>query len=381
MSKLTPKIYQFYLASNTIVPFVVSTVFFVTFLLTFEMFRILRLMSSDEVSISFVAGLMGDVAITLVPMAIPLSMFFSVIYSLGKLSGDSEYVALRAAGLEKFRILIPYALVSFLVALNVYYLGQELVPNAHTRVRTKVKIISSASLIQGIKGGQFFTAIPNITIFPSKMNDETLDLEDVFLHIYNPGQVLDKVIWANTGEILHDKNEATGIETFKLLLNNGNITSFSKGESDVEKILFQEYVLPISEKRFSYDPSTKEIMMDRKELKAFIDAGLEEAKKQNFDKKDFFNAKYEYWNRMNTPILCILLSFLGFGLGITGNRGKSKNPTGKALLFMIGYYVVFFSMVNVARSGSIPPWLAMIIPGVILFGFGIYYYRKLDWVS
>ena len=349
--------------------------------MTFEMFRILQLMSSEEATLGFVAGLMGDVAITLVPMAIPLSMFFSVIYSLGKLSGDSEYVALRAAGLEKVKILVPYLFVGVLVALNVFYLNQELVPNAHTRVRKKVKIISSASLIQGIKGGQFFTAIPNITIFPAKMDPESLDLEDVFLHMYNPGQVLDKVIWANKGKILHTKNESTGIETFKLLLNHGNITSFKKGDQDIEKILFEEYVLPISEQRFSYDPSTKEIMMDRKELKAFIDAGLEEAKKKNFDKKDFFNAKYEYWNRMNTPILCILLSFLGFGLGISGSRGKSKNSSGKAILFLIGYYVVFFSMVNVARSGSIPPWLAMIIPGVLLFGLGVYFYRRLDWVS
>ncbi len=99
--RFVPKIYQLFLASNVIVPFLVSSVFFVAFLMTFEMFRILQLMSSDEVSFGFVMGLMGDVAITLVPMAIPLSVFFSVIFSLGRMSGDSEYVALRAAGLPK----------------------------------------------------------------------------------------------------------------------------------------------------------------------------------------------------------------------------------------------------------------------------------------
>ncbi|MEX1099931.1 MAG: LptF/LptG family permease, partial [Bacteriovoracaceae bacterium] len=239
MSRFIPKMYQFLLASNVIAPFLVSAVFFVVFLMTFEMFRILQLMSSEEVSFGFVMGLMGDVAITLVPMAIPLSIFFSVIFSLGRMSGDSEYVALRAAGLEKSNLLKPFLAVGFLVAVNVYYLNQELVPEAHTRVRKKIKILSSASLIQGIKGGKFFTSIPNVTIFPASMDSETLELSDIFLHIYEPGQVLDKVIWANNGKILHSKNPATGIETFKLFLSDGNITSFQSGEEDVEKILFE----------------------------------------------------------------------------------------------------------------------------------------------
>lgn len=338
-------------------------------------------MSSDDVSIGFIMGLMSDVAITLVPMAIPLSVFFSVIFALGRMSGDSEYVALRAAGLTKFKIMLPFVFVGVLVALNVYYLNQELVPKAHTRVRKKIKILSSASLIQGIKGGQFFTALPNVTLFPAKMDPESLDLEDIFLHMYNPQRVLDKVIWAKDGKILHSKNENTGIETFKLLLRNGNITSFVKGEKDLEKILFEEYILPISEKRFSYRPVTKEIMMSRKELKAFIDGGLKKAKAMDFDEKDFINAKYEYWNRINTPILCILLCFLGFGLGVTGTRGKGKSGSGKAILFLIGYYVVYFSVVNLARTGDVAPYMAVLIPGALLAGCGIYFYRKLDWIS
>lgn len=381
MRSFVPKNYQLFLASNVIVPFLVSSVFFVAFLMTFEMFRILQLMSSDEVSFGFVMGLMADVSITLVPMAIPLSIFFSIIFALGRMSGDSEYVALRAAGLTKLKILAPFLVVGFLVAINVHYLSQELVPAAHTRVRKKIKILSSASLIQGIKGGQFFTAIPNITLFPAKMDPDSLELEDVFLHMFDPSQNQDKVIWANGGKILHSKNENTGIETFKLFLKDGNITSFVKGKKDLEKILFKDYVLPISEKRFSYRPSTKEIMMSKKELTEFIDGGLEKAKKKNFDKRDFLNAKYEYWNRLNTPILCFLLSFLGFGLGITGNRGKSKGSTGKAILFIIGYYIIYFTIVNAARGGSVPPWLAIIIPSVFLLVFAIRYYRKLDWLS
>jgi lipopolysaccharide export LptBFGC system permease protein LptF len=349
--------------------------------MTFELLRIMSLVSSDDITITFILGLVGNVMTTLIPMAVPISIFFSTIFCLSKLSGDSEYIALRAAGLEKIHILKPFLVVSIVVAISVYFLNQDLIPNAHRQVRKKIKIISSSSLIQGIKTGQFFTKIPNITLFPTEVDEVTKDLKDVFIHIYNNKSEVEKVIFAGAGKVLHEKNEQTGIESFKLLLNNGNIVNKSKNNVNLEKILFDEYVLPISEKRFSYQTSVKEIMMNKSELEEFTSYTFEEVKKKGFNKKVFFNAKYEYWNRLNTPFLCILLTFIGFGLGVTGNRGRGGNSSGKAILILIGYYIVYFGLVGMAKDGSIPVIISMIIPGGILLLLGARFYKKLDWVS
>ena len=318
---------------------------------------------------------------TLIPMAIPISIFFSTIFCLSKLSGDSEYIALRAAGLQKKHILKPFLVVALVVSVVVYFLNQDLIPNAHRQVRKKIKIISSASLIQGLKSGQFFTNIENVTIFPTVVDEVTKDIEDIFIHIYNSKNKLEKIIFGGSGKVLHDKNEETGIESFKLLLKEGNIVNVLPDGKELEKILFKEYILPISSKRFSYRTSMKEIMMNKEELEDFTNSTFEEVKKQGFNKKDFFNAKYEYWNRLNTPILCILLTFVGFGLGVTGNRGKGKNSSGRAILILIGYYVLFFALVGMAKDGSIPVPIALIVPASFLIFIGVRNYRRLDWVS
>lgn len=341
----------------------------------------MTLISSDDISFWFILGMMGNVMTTLVPMAIPISIFFSTIFCLSRMSGDSEYVALRAAGLQKAHILKPFLVVALLVSICVYFLNQELVPNAHGQVRKKIKIISSTSLIQGLKSGQFFTNLRNITIFPSFVDENSKELKDIFLHILNDKNDIEKVIAAKRGKILHKKDEKTGIESFKLLLNEGNIVNKSSKNNNVEKILFEEYVLPISEKRFSYRTSMKEIMMNKDELESFIDGGLEKAKKAGFDKKDYFNARYEYWNRINTPILVVIFTFLGFGLGITGNRGRSKNSSGKAILLLIGYYILYFAIVSSARDGKVPVVLCAIIPNAVLLIYAIKSYRNIDWLS
>lgn len=298
------------------------------------------------------------------------------------MSGDSEYVAMRAAGLQKSQILRPFLIVALVVSICVYFLNQELVPAAHQKVRRKIKILSSTSLIQGLKSGQFFTNLNNITIFPSQVDETTKEISQIFLHLYDNDEKLEKIIVAKQGKIIHQKNEETGIETFKLELKNGNITNYGESEDgSTEKILFGEYILPISEKRFSYATSMKEIMMNAKELRDFINRGEKQAITQGFKKKDYFNATYEYWNRLNTPVLCLILTFLGFTLGITGNRGRGKGSSGKAILLLIGYYILYFGIVSAARDGQAPIYLCAFIPNIVLLSYAIKNYRNLDWLS
>lgn len=375
------KLHSSYIAVNFIVPLMVSTIFFTSFLMTFELFRIMTLVSSDDISYLFILGMMGNVMTTLVPMAIPISLFFSTIFCLNRMSGDSEYVAMRAAGLSKGKILIPFIIITCMVSLCLYFLNQEIIPSAHSKVRKKIKIISSTSLIQGLKSGQFFTSLENVTIFPSEVDEITKDIKDIFLHIFDEQKRTEKIIAAKKGKILHKKDEKTGVESFKLFLRDGNIVTKGADNINLEKVLFEEYTLPISEKRFSYNTSLKEIMMNKRELDQFITGGMAKAKAAGFSKKEYFNATYEYWNRLNTPVLCLILTFLGFGLGITGNRGKSKNASGKAILLLIGYYVLYFGTVSGARDGNVPVMLCAVIPNCVLFLIAFRTYRKVDWFS
>lgn len=312
-------------------------------------------------------------------MAVPLASYFSTIFSIGRMSADSEYIALRSFGIKKLQLFLPYLVISLLVAGNIYFLGQQIVPDAHRNVRAMIKKMSSTSLIEGIKSGQFFTKIENITLFASKVEEESKDLEKVFLYVYEPGQDSERIIFGEKGKILYEKDEETGLESFKLSLQNGNILERDESGNKIQKILFDDYDLPISEKRFNYKPVTKEIMMNKGELEKFIADGLEAAQKKKFKKKDYFNAQYEYWNRMLTPILCVLLTFIGFSLGVRGTRGRAKHGTGKAILIMIGYYIAYFSMISVARDGTLPLNIALLIPFVGLLLYGIKLFKNLDW--
>lgn len=375
------KIYQLYLASNFITPLLVSTLFFVAFLLTFELFRLTDLLMTKDIGIDFVLGLMGNISLTFVPLALPLSIFFSTMFSLNKLCGDSEYIALRAAGITNWKIYQPYLVVSIIVAVNVHFLNAELIPNANRQFREKTNFLSSNGLITGMKTGQFFTSIRNITLFPGSISEDNVNMENIFLHIYNKENQKEKIILAKEGELLHDKNEETAIESLRLKLKKGNIVESTMNDQDVEKILFEEYVLPISEKKFSSRIRTRETMLNRVELKKLIDDGPTKALKRGFGRNDYFNAKYEYWNRLNTPLICLLFTFVGFALGVKGNRSRGRNSGFLGIMILIGYYVLFFSGISIARSSNIPLPLTLGLPALVLAATAYYHYSRLDWQS
>lgn len=375
------KIYQLYLAANFILPFLVSSVFFVAFLLTFEIFRVMQVFTASDITLVFILKMMGNIAMTIVPHALPLSIYFAAISTVGRMSGDSEYIALRSFGLDKRKLLLPFMAISILISISVYFMNQELVPRSHLFVRQAFKKISSTSLVEGIKSGQFFTTIPNLTMFSETVEEPSKKLKNVFVQIYNPNSNKEKVIFANTGQVLYTKNEKTGIESFKLKLNDGNIFEVDKQYQNSEKVLFQEYLLPISEKRFSYRPSTVEIMMTKKQLLDFIDGGLEKALKNKFSKRTYINAQYEYWNRLNTPLLCIVLTFLGFCLGVKGNRSRGKNNSARAILILVGYYMFYFAMISACRDNILPFEIGLFLPMIALVIYSFREYSKLDWQS
>ena len=362
-------------------PLVVSTIFFICFLLTFELFRLTELLVTRDISLWFTAGLIGNIALTFIPLSLPIAVFFSTIYCLNRMSGDSEYIAMRAGGMTKERILLPFLLVAALLSFSVYHLNQNLIPQSNKDFKRKVNYLTSSGLLAGIKPGQFFTLIPGLTLFASKANKYGRNLEEVFLQLKDEKTKDERAIFAKRGELLFERDSTSLVEKLTLTLFDGNIVG-QNDKQEIEKIIFAKYIFPVSQSQFKNRFSIKETMLSSKELEGVLNMTFEEAeKKYNFNKKEFFNARYEYWNRKNGAFIVFVFCFLGFTRGITGNRGKSKNAGFIGIMCLILYYGLFFSLVSVANKGQIPVPLAVFFPASVLFGLGLYFYRKLDWQS
>lgn len=371
---------QRYLAAQFILPLLVSTIFFISFLLTFELFRMTDLLVSRDVSLWFTLGLIGNISLAFVPLSIPIAVFFSTIFCLNRMSADSEYIAMRAGGLTKERIILPFLIVAAVLTLSIYHLNQSLIPVSNKEFKKKILYLTSSGLLSGIKEGQFFTMIPNVTLFATRATKYGRNLEEVFLHLKEKeGQ--ERVIFSQRGELVFEKNSDQMADKLTLTLFDGNIIGQGK-KNELEKIIFSKYTFPITQGQFGDKFSLKETMLSSTEIQQILKMNPVDAKNlYNFSKKDLVNARYEFWNRKNGALICFIFCFLGFTLGITGNRGKSKNAGLVGLVCLIVYYGLYFSLVSVAKKEVIPIPVAVFTPAFILAVMGVYFYRHLDWQS
>jgi lipopolysaccharide export LptBFGC system permease protein LptF len=340
-----------------------------------------ELLVTRDISIWFILGLVGNIALTFIPLSLPIAVFFSTIYCLNRLSSDSEYIAMRAGGITKEKILIPFLLVAAILTASVYNLNQNLIPISNKDFKRKVNYLTSSGLLAGIKPGQFFTLIPGVTLFATNSTKYGRSLEEVFLHLKEKKKESERVIFARRGELVFERDPNSLTEKLTLSLFDGNILG-SNEKKEIEKILFKEYIFPVSQSQFEDRFSLKETMLPSWELEEVLKMTFEQAKvKYDFGKKEFFKVKYEYWSRKNGALIVFIFCFLGFTLGITGTRGKSKNSGLIGIVCLIIYYGLFFSLVSLANKEKIPVQLAVFTPAVVMTMLGIWFYRKLDWQS
>lgn len=386
---------QRYLAYNFIPPFFLSAFFFVAFLLTFQLFRLTRIITKKGVDLGQVFELVGHISISFLPMAIPLSAFFATIYTLNKLSEDSEIVAMRSFGTTKWSLLKPFLMVATLIAVTLFSMNINLIPHSKTLFKNTVIKLTSKGFLTDIRSENFFTDIPGVTLFAEEVSDDSVIMKNVFISTSDIRKGIDRVIFAKKGVLIKQVISGTSMPSLRFNLTDGNILKTERSNGDVEKIIFQEYDFPILTGGYAPGFVTKDAMRTNSELSAIINESKSSLKELSL-KKDLTNAEriklgqiksrlpkteLEYWTRFNAPAQIFLFIFLGFSLGIKKGRGRTKSSGTVGLLFLIGYYALFFIGVSLSRKGVVPPVLTVFMPTIITALVGSIYYKRLDWMS
>ena len=379
-----------YLASHFIPPFVIGFIFFVAFLITFYMFRIISLIVNKGVELSVILGLVSDLSVSFFPMATPLAVFFGTIYTLNKLSEDSEIIAMRSFGITKNKIYLPFFVTTLFIAITVFSLNSVYIPRANADFRNTIVKLTSTGMLTSIKSGQFFTDIPRVTLFADSVSEDGNSFNKVFLHLTE--DIGERIIFANKGSLIKlYADDQMSAPSLRLHLNDGNIVKISNNAQKVEKILFQEYDFPIFNDTVAAARLDKDVMKTSMELKVLnteraksiaekVKAG---AKPEDLkeEKKNLAKGLIEYYGRFASFPQIILFGLLGFSLGIKKGRGATGNNTIAAILIVLGYYALYFLLISLAQRGLVQAVVASFLPSAILFLVSFYYYRKLDWVG
>ncbi|MBP9674583.1 MAG: LptF/LptG family permease [Bacteriovoracaceae bacterium] len=369
------KIIHKYLAGHFIVPFLVSTLFFVFFMLTFQLFKIVSIVFNKDVPLATTLELIFHIALTFLPMAIPLSLLFAILYLCGRLSGDSEIIAMRSFGFSKFSIYKPFLLLTVFMGFSIIVFNQTLMPHSKKIFKKGITILTAKGLMAEIKQGQFFTEIENLTLFSEKVSEGGKNMQGVFIHYRLPHEGAEQVIFSEKGFLIKEEANEWGFSPLRFKLRSGNIIKTYGHKKDIEKILFAEYDFPVPQADLTIEIASKNSTLTGGEIWNFIQKG-----QSDFSKNDFFKLQMEFWTRINDGVSCVVFGLLGFVFGISRPRGRPRTGALSLAVILI-YYSLFFLGISFSQKGFITPLIAVFTPSLLGILMGIYFYRRLDWSS
>ena len=384
-----------YLASHFIPPFLLGFVFFIAFLITFYMFRIISLIVTKGIDVVTVSGLVLDLSVSFFPLATPLAVFFATIYTLNKFSEDSEIIALRSFGISKFKIYAPFFVLSLFIGVSISSLSGRYIPFANSNFRNTILKLTSTGMLTSIKSGQFFTDIPNVTLFAESVNDDGDSFENVFLHLRGDSVGVESVIFAKKGALVKLFADESHAPSLRLNLSSGNIIKIDQKSEQTEKILFEQYDFPVFSTDFSSSILDKDSMKSNAELLVTIKRKSEDlqklyetkakhsdfAQKKKEMKKSLAKSEIEFYARFLTIPQVVLFVLLGFSLGIKNGRGPSSNNTFKAIVILLSFYALYFFLISMAQRGFLSSIFVPSVPILFLFIVSFFYFKKLDWVA
>jgi lipopolysaccharide export system permease protein len=275
--------------------------------------------------------------------ALPVSVLFSVSYTLGLFYSRNELIAVFGSGVSIYRFTLPFILCGFFLSIFTFYFHEKIVINTFSRkneltselLRTKTTFSNNNITVMNSSR----TIIYNADFY----NDSTKTLTSLMIidrtiNIKNPSRIDCK--WAswddeNNHWLLTDCRKYT----YDPVLNDYKLENISM----------------IEDKKYNLPPQTfRRIVrnideMDYKQaaewIKTLKSAGLPHKIQLA-----------EYYKRFSFPFTCLVVSIIASSIGGNLRKNILLMSLLSSLLLSVFYYIMQMVLMLFAKIGYLPPF-------------------------
>jgi len=312
-------------------------------------------------------------------LSFPMAVLLSTLLAYGKLSSNSELLALKSLGIKTSRIISPAIALSIFMTGLTFYFNDNLVPasNKLAEMTLRAGIGSSFSSEQG-KGNIMFSRYGSrISASNKKPTKTNTYLTHIFYASWYENNIMEGVTVLDFSredfqQILKAKNGVFDRKSSSWIFSEGNIVSIAPS-GQTTNIQFKEYTYPFVEGPMELAKVPKDA--NEMTLKQAIQA--EKIYEKTGNLKEIRRIKVRIQEKFTLPFACLVFGLIGSSLGSKSNLRSSKSQGfGISVILILVYYVMSFLFSSFGVKGILPPIFAAWLPVLISLGSGIYLLRK-----
>ena len=373
--RLLPLRLQRYVFREVLSPTILGLVLYILVFLMNALFEMAELAIKKDIPLSVVGRLLGYLLPQILEMTLPMALILGILIGVGRLSADSELIALRASGVSYRRILTPVltlAGISFAASLAMTLFAEPQAKYLQRRLYNQQ--LYSSDLRREIKPRVFFEQVPGLLMYADDVYQEGDFLGRVFLH-QTDQEGREVVTLARRAQIEYDRKG--GVVEF--LLESGTNHTMTPGQPESYQISH------FDRQRIVRGPDDtfrmKMGILSRPPPRNYYEQSLAELETAivNADSLMAGDAKdrlvgtirNEIHRRWSLPFACLTLAFMGLPLGIANRRGGRGAGFTLSLCVVIFYWVLSTFGQQMVREGHLSPWVGVWGPHAVLIALGI----------
>lgn len=360
------KILRKYILKEIIIMFLFSLLVFTFTLVIGNLIQLAELVISKGVDIKLVGTLFLYLIPFLLSYTIPMSMLTSILIVFGRLSSDNEITAMRASGVNLYKLTIPLIITGFIFSLISVVLNNAMIPKMHFESRKIVKNIGVKMPSAYLEAGSFIKSFRGYIIYIQDIEKNKLK----GIRIY---QIQEN---RPTRTIIAEKGEFIPLDAqnaIKLKLTNGTSDEQNqKNPMEFYKLNFKNYFVTLN----IGDANTGAENIQKKPKEMNFQEIRDEVKKLGIHHIDAPSLVTELHRKISISFASLVFVILGIPLGIYVKRGEKTTQFAIALCVIVVYYLLMAGSIALSLKNIGHPALWMYLPNITLACLGIILFKR-----
>jgi LPS export ABC transporter permease LptG/LPS export ABC transporter permease LptF len=329
------------------------------------------LVGSGSAGIRATIALFGWALPPVLPLTIPFGVLVGILIGLGRMAGEGEITAMRAAGVSSRKVIAPVVLFA---AIGAAVAGMASLRWTPLSIRESTRILNELAANQlsaEIQPRVFDEDFPNTILYVGDVRPGDVTLwRNVFIADITPPEQRTSGLAAKAdGPLITVSREAIALPDprhNRLQLSMRDYSTHEMGKDGRA----HDAAAPRGEQALEASPPKQNTLaasaMNTREL-------------MRYTRPDQIDERIELHRRFALPVACLMLALVGIPLGIaTRKGGKSAGYVIGLFLAFFCYYLGFITLIGLAKQHTLPVPVAVWLPDVVFGIAGVIFLARME---
>lgn len=352
-----------YIFRELLVPFFLGLGVFTFILLIARILKLVELVVNRGVPAWEIVKLFSYILPAFLEVTVPMALLLSILVGFGRLSSDSEIVAMKACGLSLYQLAKPVLVFTLMIYVLSLALAVWVRPWGNSLLRSGLYEMAKSRASVGLRERVFNSDFPNLVIYVDEVLPPGNSFRGVMISdMRDPSQPT--TAFAHRGMLMND--ETTSTLTLRLL--DGQIEQAKAGSRTFNQTDFTLYDLNLD-----WGTALADLKPQEKDAKEMTLPELRQSiAAKALRGEPSFEEQVELHRKFSIPFACLVFAAVGVPLGLQSSRSARSRGFSVSLGLLLAYYVLLTLGERTGERGVLPPALALWLPNIVFAAVGAY---------